>query len=266
MDNNKTKKKRTVGDFIRTIIIIIALAVFCYSGYQLLTIYLEYKKGSDEYNNLAEQYSSPEQGSLAIEEIDGVKVMENPIDFDGLLALNDELIGWLQVDAEGIDVNYPIMQAKDNDYYLHRTFEKTYNFAGCIFLDHLSKKTFTDRNSLVYGHNMKNGSMFGTLKKFKNEGVYESSPYFWIYTPDKIFQYEIFACQEVLNESKTYQLTFKDDKDFLDYVKAAKDNSYVKNNVEVSKDDKIVTLSTCTGNDATRFVVQGKLIETYQSK
>lgn len=261
INETKGKKKRTAGDVIRTIIIIIALGVFCYSGYQLITIYLEYKKGVDEYNALNDQYVKEE---VAVENIDGTPTMENPIDFAGLKKINEDLIGWISADAVG--VSYPIMHGKDNDYYLHRTFEGTYNFAGCIFMDYLNKGNFSDKNSIIYGHNMKNGSMFGSIHKYKNAETYEKDPYFWIYTPDEIYKYEIFAGTEVSVTSKTYQLSFKDDNDFLEYVAACKEKSAVKADVEVTKDDKVVTLSTCTGNDATRFVVQGKLIETYKSK
>ena len=260
----KKKKKITVGGIFRLLIIIIALGVFCYSGYQLLTIYLEYKKGSDEYSSLEQQYILSGEGAEEVDKVSGEPVMKNPVDFDSLKKINTEIIGWLNVEA--MDISYPVTQSKDNDFYLHRTFEKTYNFAGCIFLDYESKKDFSDRNSIIYGHNMKNGSMFGKLKKFYQEGVYEESPYFWIYTPDKIYKYEIFSCQEVGATSKTYQLEFRNDKDFMEYIKNAFEKSVVKSDIEVDKDDKIVTLSTCTGNDATRFIVQGKLINTYLSK
>ncbi len=262
MSEEKKEKKRSVGDMIRTVILIIALGVFCYSGYNLLTVYMEYKKGSDEYGTLEEQYANlDKQGD--IEEINGELAMKNPIDFESLLSINREIIGWLKVEA--LDISYPVAQGEDNEYYLHNTFEKTANIAGCIFLDHLNKKNFSDRNAILYGHNMKNGSMFGTLKKFYEEGVFEKSPYIWIYTPEKICKYEIFSCHEVGAASQTYQLTFKDDQDFLDYLQEARENSVVDSKVSVGKEDKVLTLSTCTGNEATRFIVQGKLINTYVS-
>lgn len=262
MADGKKKKKRTAGDRIRTLILIVAIGVFCYSGYQLFTIYAEYKKGDDEYNALEEEYViAPKQEEPEIQEIEGEPVMECPVDFDGLLSLNKDIIGWLNVEA--LEISYPLAQGEDNDYYLHNTFQDTPNIAGCIFLDCENKKDFSDRNSIIYGHNMRNGSMFGKLKKFKEEGVFEKSPYFWIYTPEKIYKYEIFACHEVGYTSKTYQLTFEDDDDFMEYIKEAFDNSVVKSNASVSTADKVVTLSTCTGNETTRFIVQGKRIETY---
>lgn len=264
MPEEKKKKKRTVGDVIRTLILIVALGVFCYSGYQLFGIYTEYKKGDDEYDALEDEYViAPDEKEVDIQEVEGEPVMKNPIDFDGLLSMNKDIIGWLKVEA--LDISYPMTQGEDNDYYLHNTFQDTPNIAGCIFLDYENKKDFSDRNSIIYGHNMRNGSMFGTLKKFREEGVFEKSPYFWIYTPEKIYKYEIFACHEVGYTSKTYQLTFEDDDDFMAYIKEAFDNSVVQSDASVSTEDQVVTLSTCTGNETTRFIVQGQKIETYKA-
>ena len=334
----RSRKKTTVGDIIWRIIFLAALAVFCYCGYRLLTIYLEYKAGTDEYSALEEQYvaqdgwsddeelddggaDNSENGGTGIngdgtergtvsgnepgsdtdssgnetdrggkqdsseagnpvkvretetevqEDEEGRKViktyqvMRNPIDFDSLKKVNEDIIGWIRVNA--LDISYPIAQGTDNDFYLHRTFEKEENFAGCIFMEYQNNSDFSDKNTIIYGHNMKNGSMFGTLRKFYEDGVYESAPYFWIYTPDKIYKYEIFSCAEVGVSSLTYQITFSEEEDFAQYIDDAYNRSVVDGTgIKVTTDDKIVTLSTCTGNEATRFVVQGKLAKTYKS-
>lgn len=264
---SEPRKKASFGDWIRRLIMLAALALFCYSAYQLITIYLEYKRGTDEYEAL-EQYAGdleePEEEEDVKTAQDGVPEMENPVDFAGLKAINDEIIGWLKVKA--LDLNYPITQAEDNDYYLHNTFEKEPNIAGCIFLEYQNKKDFSDKNSIIYGHNMKNGSMFGTLKRFYQDGVYDKSPYIWIYTPEMIYKYEIFSCQEVGATSDTYQLSFQDDEAFMEYIDTAFEQSVVQSKVTVEPEDTIITLSTCTANQATRFVVQAKRIKTFRSK
>ena len=113
MEENK-KKKRTAGDVIRTLIMIVALGVFCYSGYQLLSIYQEYKKGSDEYHALENKYID-EKGMFEEINTDAAEpTMKNPIDFAGLKAVNEDIIAWLKVGA--IDISYPVTQGKDNDY------------------------------------------------------------------------------------------------------------------------------------------------------
>lgn len=299
MRKKKEKKRKTVGDVIYRIVFFIALAVFLYCAYRLLTIYLEYKKGTDEYSALEQQYvyeevlpdsqtdvqgdetetfevneaepmTEAETETEIVEDEDGntrveyYPVLRNPIDFESLQEVNEDIIGWIKVNA--LDISYPIAQAEDNDYYLHRTFEQVENFAGCIFMEYKNNSDFSDKNTIIYGHNMKNGSMFGKLKKFYEEGVYESAPFFWIYTPDKIYRYDIFSCSQVGAYSDTYQITFSEDEDFEAYLKNAFESSIVDGTgIEVTAEDKIVTLSTCTGNEATRFVVQGKLARIYKS-
>lgn len=310
----KKKKKKTFGDVLTTILMVAALCVFVYSGYTLYGFYKEYKKGSDEYDNLensfalevetedfdaleddeavqvlqqavngadpddpdaalagleqdAESSSAVNRETAAVEENGRrvvVPVMKNPIDFAELQRVNEDIVGWLKIRA--LDISYPVVQGEDNDFYLHRTFEKTDNFAGCLFFNCDNKADLTDQNTIVYGHNMRDGSMFGKLKKFREDGVFEKSKFFWIFTPKFVYQYRIFSASVVDKVGITYQTSFRDE-EFDDYIKTAFENSEVDNTgVEVTKDDRIVTLSTCTGDDATRFVVLGKLAQVYLSK
>ena len=218
-ESKRKNRKRTAGDVIRVIALLIAIGVFVYSGYRLLTIYLEYKAGTDEYSSLEgfANISGNTSDSGAESEGAGVRVetnekgetkryMESPVDFTGLKAINKDVIGWLNVEA--LDISYPMVRGTDNDYYLHRTFKKEDNFAGSIFMDYLNNPNLKDQNTIIYGHNMKNGSMFGTLKQFREEGVFEKSRYFWVYTPTMKYKYEIFACHEVGAVSNSYQIAF----------------------------------------------------------
>ncbi len=280
------KKSGGIGNVISTLVIIIALGVFCFAGYKLIRIYLDYKVGTDEYNALAEMvmeetritegFNEQEMvenntmgdvwGDAFLDEDatgDKYEEMENPIDFDSLLAINTDVVGWLEMEA--IDISYPIAQGGDNNYYLHHTIQKTDNFAGSIFLDFENHSNFGDRNSIVYGHNMKNGSMFGILRKYREQETWDTSKYFWIYTPNYIYKYEIFSCAEVDKLSDDYRITFTDREDFEAYLERVKGQSLIANDTEVEYGDTIVTLSTCTGNDATRFIVQGKRVRTYKS-
>ena len=310
----RSRKKKTIGDFIWRLVFLAALVVFCYCAFQLVTIYLEYKKGTDEYSSLEQQYVTEDTisgttenntpsgtgdgtrtGSDGSEATDGTSettgkvegsgtaedpyttgeteteivkaypVLKNPVDFESLKKVNEDIIGWIRVNA--LDISYPIAQSTNNDYYLHRTFERVDNFAGCIFMEYQNHSDFSDKNTIIYGHNMKNGSMFGTLRKFYEDEVYEKAPYFWIYTPDKIYRYDIFSCAEVAVDSLAYQITFSEEGSFEKYIDDAYSRSVVKgNDIKVTAEDKIVTLSTCTGNESTRFIVQGKLSKTYWSK
>lgn len=286
--SRRRKRTKTLGDVIRLIVMLAALAVFLYSGYTLYGFYKEYKKSSDEYDNLENSYAvDQEQESENIDNLedddalqsisgqevrtvleDGVEktlpVLKNPIDFTQLLSVNSDIVGWLRIRA--LDISYPVVQGKDNDYYLHRTFEKTDNFAGCLFVNSYNMGDFTDQNTIIYGHNMKNGSMFGKLKNFSDPEVFKKSRYFWIFTPDFIYQYRIFSASVVDKTGLTYQISFTDD-EFDQFISRAYSNSVVDNQgVTVTKEDRIVTLSTCTGDDSTRFVVMGKLAQIYAAR
>ncbi len=280
------KRRHTFGDVIRFIVMMLALGVFLYSGWTLYGFYKEYKKSSDEYDNLESSYAADDkdggaedldalEDDNALQSIAGREVktvveggeeislptMRNPINFDELLAVNTDIVGWLRIRA--LDISYPVVQAEDNDFYLHRTFEKTDNFAGCLFVNCDNSRDLTDENTIVYGHNMKNGSMFGKLKKFNEPETFAISKYFWIFTPDLIYQYRIFSASVVSKTGLTYQTAFTDE-EFNEFVNRAFQNSVVENqDVSVTRDDRIVTLSTCTGDDSTRFVVMGKLVQKY---
>ena len=190
-------------------------------------------------------------------------LMYNPIDFDELNEINPEVIGWIRIGA--LDRSYPVAQAKDNDFYLHRTFEKKDNFAGCIFLNCDNSRYFSDQNSIVYGHNMKNGSMFGTLKNFRDQKTYDKNPYFWIFTPKFIYQYQIFSCATVSKIGDPYRTRFLTN-DYEEFLKTCVEKSEVDTHgLTPTVKDRIVTLSTCTGNESTRFIVQGMLRKIYLS-
>ena len=262
---NKVKKKKTVGDHILTIVLIVAICIFCYAAFNLYHIYTEYKKGTDEYNSISEM-AVTERDPDQVEEID--QPDEQPvapvsIDFDSLRSINEDVIGWIYMEALP-EISYPVVQGEDNNFYLHQTYEKNYNFAGTIFIDYENKADFSDCNTLVYGHNMKNGTMFGQLKNFsKDDSAYNKSKYFWIFTPEKTYRYEIISAYTTAVNSDTYTLFKGPGQEFVDYMNKIVSYSDVKTTPgELGVDDKIVTLSTCTGNESTRYVVQGKRVDT----
>ena len=260
----KKKKKKTFADILLTIILLIAIGVFVFAAYNLYHIYTEYKKGTDEYNQIEQMAVTNRDPDELSEEAGGENqgpslVAPMEIDFASLKAVNDDVIGWIYVEALD-DVSYPIVKGEDNDTYLHMTYEKNYNFAGTIFIDYENSRDFSDCNTLVYGHNMKNGSMFGQLKKFSQDPeTYKKSKYFWIFTPDKTYRYEIISAYTTGVNSDTYTLFKGPGQEFEDYLKTIISRSEIETNAgDLDMMDKIVTLSTCTGNQSTRFVVQGR--------
>lgn len=255
----KQRRKKTVGDYLLTLLLIIAVGVFLFAGYKLYSIYREYKVGTDEYQSIEKMAvtKNPESGEAA-QNPDGTDKIQPPItvDFGALQSVNPDVVGWIYIEA--LDISYPVVQGKNNDQYLHTTYEGTYNFAGSIFMDYENARNLKDPNTIIYGHNMKNGSMFGILNKMVTENAYANSHYFWILTPDRDYRYEIFAAYTTSVSSDTYTLFKKHDKDYENYLIQMKKNSEVDTGeVQPAKIDNVVTLSTCTGNSSTRFVVQG---------
>lgn len=258
------KSKRAVN----LLILGVAVLVFLVSFTKLITIMHEYHRGDTEYHKLIEGYAEdafPSEEDTRETGVEGqVSIPRNPIDFKGLKQINEDVIGWVNIEATGS--SYPITQGDDNSYYLTHTFQKTNNIAGCIFMDCENSKDFTDKNTVIYGHNMKSGSMFGGLRKFKEQKeTFDKSHYFWIYAPGKVYKYEIFSCREVPATDKSYQITFNSDDDFLNYVNTCMDNSFIKHALPITENDLVVTLSTCTWRSDLRLIVQGKLIESYNT-
>jgi sortase B len=275
-ENKKRKKKKKSGSgFFWKLLFILAFGVFCFSAYQLFTIYQGYKEGVDEYSAIEKdvvQQSTDEE--LVVRDIkktqEGAPLLEAELDFDPpqidfaeLQNMNPDVIGWLQI--EGIDdINYPVVQGEDNSYYLHRTFKKASNFAGSIFIDYTNSPDFSDCNTIIYGHNMKNGSMFGKLKQLYESEKYKDSKYLWICTPNGKYRYEIFSMQYAAVNSDTYTLFSDHDEAFGEYLEKMAKRSKVDMGTEnLTKDDYVVTLSTCTSNETVRFVVQARWVATY---
>lgn len=257
------QKKKKKSDVLLTIALIVAIAVFCYAAFNLYHIYTEYKKGTDEYNQIEEMAVTERDADSA--EVAGPNAQLKPpieVDFDKLKSVNEDVVGWIYVDALP-DISYPIVKGKDNQTYLHQTYEKNYNFAGTIFVDYENSGDFSDCNTLVYGHNMKNGSMFGHLKKFREDDrLYKQDKYFWILTPERNYRYEIISAYTTGVNSDTYTLFKGPGEEFEKYLETIKGYSEIQtDDTDLTIKDKIVTLSTCTGNESTRFVVQGKRVD-----
>ena len=257
------QKKKKKSDVLLTIALIAAIVVFCYAAFNLYHIYTEYKKGTDEYNQIEEMAVTERDADSG--EAAGPNAQLKPpieVDFDKLKSVNEDVVGWIYVDALP-DISYPIVKGKDNQTYLHQTYEKNYNFAGTIFVDYENSGDFSDCNTLVYGHNMKNGSMFGHLKKFREDDkLYKQDKYFWILTPERNYRYEIITAYTTGVNSDTYTLFKGPGEEFEKYLETIKGYSEIQtDDTDLTIKDKIVTLSTCTGNESTRFVVQGKRVD-----
>ena len=180
------------------------------------------------------------------------------IHFAGLKAVNPDVIAWIQIPA--LDISYPVVQGKDNAYYLHHLFSGESNINGSIFVDCHNQPDFTDQNTIVYGHNMKNGSMFGTLDKYQDKELFEQHPEFYLYLPDKILKYRIFSCYAGRTGSEGYRYHFPEAEDFQTFLDTVSSYRDYDTGTELSATDRIVTLSTCVNSRRNyRYLVHGKL-------
>lgn len=248
------------------ILLIVCILIFLGSGARLYIYYQQNQAGDKEYKQLSThiyiEETSPDPSQINTDkEKEALENLKTPVvDISALSKINSDFSGWLYL--PDTDISYPVVYGDDNEFYLHNTFEKKANASGAIFLDADNKDGFVDKNSIIYGHNMKNGSMFGKLRSFTDQDYVRKHPYFWIVTAEGSYLYEIFAVYKTDASSSTYQIEFDSSKNFMDYIKMCMDHSYYKNDLIFNKQDSIVTLSTCTNaSDQERLVVQGKRIE-----
>jgi len=180
------------------------------------------------------------------------------MDFTALQEVNSDVLGWILI--PGTRVSYPLVQGEDNDYYLNHTWKKWRSAVGSIFLEHRSSSDFSDFHTIIYGHRMNNGSMFASLSKYKKQSYWEANPCVYITDAAGTKKYDIFAAYEVGTTEETYRILFDDEAAMQAYIDFCLSKSVIKTDIVPTVNDKIVTLSTCTGRGhATRWVVQARL-------
>lgn len=224
---------RKKGNTVLAGLIICLLLVFLAAAGKLFGAYLKYQKGDVSYEKLQEYVQEPEEEESPEPE----KEKEEPqsryleIDFAGLKAVNPDVIAWIQIPA--LDISYPVVQGKDNAYYLHHLFSGESNI---------------------------NGSMFGTLDKYQDKELFEQHPEFYLYLPDKILKYRIFSCYAGRTGSEGYRYHFPEAEDFQTFLDTVSSYRDYDTGTELSATDRIVTLSTCVNSRRNyRYLVHGKL-------
>ena len=190
-------------------LLIILGVIFLAAGGYLFGIWEEYHEAEAGYQGLKKYIiEKPDVRKDSEEKPENQEEPEESlpqIDFDGLLAINEDIVAWIQI--PGIGVDYPVVQGKDNEHYLHYTFDGKVNKAGSIFLDYRNRADFTDRKVILYGHNMKDGSMFSNLKKYQEASFRKEQGRVVIYLPDKTLEYRIVKCQQVSMHDLIYEVT-----------------------------------------------------------
>lgn len=221
--------------------------------------YLQQQRAGEEYKEIRDEVKT----ETPAEEPETAPV-EIPIDFTSLQAQNPDVYAWITV--PGTNIDYPILQSgTDNSYYLTHTIDGTESPEGSIFTENYNSKDFEDPNTVIYGHNMKNGSMFQNLHNYQDRDFFDNNRDVTIYTPDAIRHYKIFAAYLYDNRHILESFDFSNPwvyKQYLDQIFSIRDmNSYIDTNTEVGVEDKIITLSTCYGTQHdVRYLVQAVLV------
>jgi sortase B len=251
------------------VIFVMALGIFCFSGYKIYNYWLtghESRSYTETLANLAVVVDTPAEAeesntttntTVVVEAQETVEKCPVVVDFEKLWIQNEDIVAWLYLPDTVI--SYPIAQSDDNDYYLKRLLDGSYNDAGTLFVDCRNSGDFSDWNTLVYGHNMKNKTMFGTLVSYKEQEYYDEHPYMYLMTPDASYKLELVAGYITNTESDVYDFpeTQQERDELLDLVRS---KSTFKSDVQVQEDDRLVTLSTCSYEyEDARFVVVGVL-------
>ena len=282
---------------VRIAILIVLAAVLGYSVYMLVDDQLQDNAGENLYKEIEQVYLStpsatpplitptpipsppmpsgtpeiiidepPEESPEASEK--PIVIVENfapdiwpDVDWDGLNARNPDTAAWLL--CPGTNINYPVVYSSDNNEYLTTMFDGNYSKVGTLFVDMRNSKGFTDRNTVIHGHNMRNHSMFWTLTQYKSQWFYNSHPTMRLITPEGKFEIQLFAgiVADSINGFDFWKVKFRNDEAFMDWVGLLYENSTFKSNVEVTADDKLVMMSTCSYEyKSARYIAVGKLV------
>ena len=231
---------KKVKNIIISIIRIILIVIIIFSLVMIIKWFISTRKN----NKLIEKINT----KINIDEIRDGKVS---VDFDYLKSINSDTVGYISI--EGLDINYPVVQTSDNDYYLNHSFDKSKSSTGSIFMDYRNN-SMDDRNTVIYGHNMKDGSMFGKLKSLKNMG----STTIYYYENNNTYIFKVFSIYEIDAEDY-YTKTNISDTEYLDFLNTLKERSINKYDYNPSLEDKILTLSTCSSSKR-RLVVHAALL------
>ena len=240
------KKKLSLGTIISFLITIICIGGIIYSG---INIYL-WKQSIDKNANI--QDSINERVKTENDKIQ--------VDFNKLKKNNPDTVGYLKVNNTNIE--YVVVKTTNNDYYLTHNFNKEQNVAGWVFMDYKNTNSSNDKNTVIYGHNMKDGSMFGSLKntlktEWQNNKKNRTIQYI---TEKETLKYEVFSTYVVNEEEYYIQTDFNDEEDYSNFLNKVKSRSNYDYQVNIKTTDKVLTLSSCAGYGNKRVVLHAKLI------
>jgi len=251
-----------MNEKLRTVLISIFTIIFVYSAVRIVIAEIGYKKAEaiyeksrDENFFVSTQSASVDQNSNKTEEY----FPDVYINFKALKAANPDIVGWIWI--PDTDVSFPLLYAEDNLKYLGYSYDMQRTSSGSIFMDYRNSSSLSDCNTVIYGHNMNDGSMFGDLKKYSDYDYLSDHSDLYIFTESSIFKYRIFAAYRTENDSKSYTFSFTEDwnyNNYIEYIKNCSRDSLI--NVP-AEEAPLIMLSTCTSiRRSERLVVHASLI------
>ncbi len=224
------------------------------------------KRAENQYEELTQ--NTQKEAVVVTEEVSEnedeltVAIPQKQFDWTAILEECKDIYAWIYI--PGTNVDYPILQSAEDmeeDYYLDHNLDGSQGYPGCIYTQKLNKKDFSDYNTVIYGHNMKNGTMFKTLHDYEDETFFQENRYIYIYLPDgKTKVYEIYGAYTFTDAHILLTYGCDSEESFKEYLELIGPDTYTghfKEDIEVTEKDKIITLSTCTNSSATRYLVQG---------
>ena len=248
-EENIKKKRKTNKNLISNIILILFIILFIFSSFKII-MWIFNNKANKEIAKEISQAITINEGNEDLKD-------KYSVDFPMLKERNPDTVGFLKVN--GTNIEHIVVKGTDNSYYLKHNFNKENNSAGWIFADYKNKVDGTDKNLVIYGHNMRDDSMFGSLKNILNDDWYneEENKYVTFVTENDNSVYEVFSVYQVAEEDYYITTDFKDN-EFNDFIKTIQSRSKFDFSVYVSENDNILTLSTCANNNKYRVVLHAR--------
>lgn len=264
------KKKIEIREILTSnaILVISALIMVC-CAFFLLMDYCKRQKAEELMEEMAEQaIETKEEDESQDQEMETDTEPERffvSVDFDMLHEINPDIYAWISV--PGTNVNYPVLQSpegEDTDYYLNTNLDGSSGYPGCIYTQLCNSKDFTDPVTILYGHNMRAGTMFATLHYYEDEIFFKENPYIYIYTEEQTFVYQIYASIWFHNYLlMDYYQNFESEKYIDNFIAdISKYNGIIDSSLKIENTDKMIVLSTCAGSSRSneRYMVIGKLL------
>ena len=278
IEPTKKRKKLKVKNIVLIVIFIISLSLLIFSGIKIWNWYQDSKNTEEQNKEIQDivEIKDVEDETIPTEEIEIVQQEEeipesNPywdyikmslidVNFNDLKAINNETVGWVQVN--GTNINYPFVQTSDNKYYLTHSFNKSYNSAGWVFMDYRNNIQDLSKNTILYAHGRLDNTMFGSLKNILKSNWYKNKNNYIIKisTEYQNSLWQVFSVYHIPTTNDYIQTKFTNDEEFKEFVDKLQARSAYDFNTTVSGSDKILTLSTCL-NEQEKVVMHAKLIK-----